>query len=279
MAKELEIKILDIDIDTIKNKLGTIGAKFVSDIKQQIYTYDLLSLDSTYLGIINDLKSNTEKRCISAFSRLKQLFFDIDDLISEFDINHEHRDMIFKMLNYEKLTEYIKQVKVHSELNLSVLDSEEFIEMISKYTINPNKWIRLRKSGEFSSITINQILNRKTNDKGVREHKVNNVLEYECPIESIEMMKEIIEQLGYYHKNYQEKRRIHFEYGEIQIEIDLWPHIPPYLEIEAPNESMIYELVEHLGYTMENVVSMNTDDVYTHYGLDIYSYKELMFKD
>ena len=83
--------------------------------------------------------------------------------------------------------------------------------------------------------------------------------------------KELIER--WYITNEVTKEKV----NDIEIDIDHWPHIPPYIEVEAHSEKDIFDFLHLIGYTKEDTVSMNADDVYTHYGLDMYSYKELKF--
>ena len=279
MAKELEIKILNINIEEIKKKLAGINAQLICDTMQKIYTYDFIDISSMYESILFDLKENESEKIINhALKRLKQLFFDLNDLILEKDFNGNQRKIIKELFGTENIFEYYcNNINSYDDIDISLLENEDFLNIIKHYRINPNKWIRLRKSGNETTLTVKQILGRRTNKFGVREHSISNVLEYETGVASFETTKEILEQLGYYHKNYQEKRRISYVYNDIEIDIDHWPHIPPYIEVEAHSEKDIFDFLHLIGYTKEDTVSMNADDVYTHYGLDMYSYKELKF--
>ena len=49
------------------------------------------------------------------------------------------------------------------------------------------------------------------------------------------------------------------------------------MEIEADSMDQITSLVDLLQISYGDMVSMNTDDVYTKYGLNMYDYKELKF--
>jgi adenylate cyclase class 2 len=101
--------------------------------------------------------------------------------------------------------------------------------------------------------------------------------ETELKVESIELANELLEQLGFYYKNYQEKRRISYRLNGVKLEIDFWPLIPPYLEIEADSEQEINDIISLLEFKGNKVVSCNTEELYKIYGLNIYDYKELRF--
>lgn len=281
MAREIEVKILDINEVEVTKRLEILGAKKISDNIQRILTYDFRDISSEYHSIVYDLKCNISQKTVEhALSRAKQLFFDIDDLIKEKDIDGHDRGIIKKIFNTTSLEEYFTGITIN-DVNKELLDNlnnKEFIKVIEKYRINPNKWIRLRQTGDDTTITIKHILGRKTNENGVREHSINNVLEYEIAISDFNQGKTILELLGYYHKNYQEKRRITYKLNNREIDIDYWPHIPPYLEVEAESETEVYEILEKLGYNKKDAKIMNADDVYTYYGINMYAYKELKFE-
>ncbi len=278
MGKELEIKILNINEVEIRKKLEKLGAVLESDGIQKIYTYDFVDISSQYQSILYDLtKGNSLKSVVHALSRLKQLFFDLDDLIKEFDISRAERAYIYGLFNTESLYEYVESIESVSSDLINKLSDATFVEIIGKYHINPNKWIRLRENNGVTTLTIKHILGRYTDENGVRHHDVDNVLEYETTVGSFSETSKLLNLLGYYHKNYQEKRRIQFSYNNLEIDIDFWPHIPPYMEIEGDALEDIENFARELGFHNEDFCSLNADDVYTSYGIDMYSYKELKF--
>ena len=68
-----------------------------------------------------------------------------------------------------------------------------------------------------------------------------------------------------------------YEPLSLEIEIDTWPMIPPYVEVEGKSEEEIYKFIELLGYSKEDVKVANTSGVYAMYGINIYDFKELKF--
>lgn len=278
MGKELEIKILDIDIEETLKKLNSIGATFSFDELQKIYTYDFQCISSDYFSIVNDLRFKKSQKVVTrGIKRLQQLCFDIDDLINEFDENDVQRNTIEEVFGVRRMTDIVAELSYDNTELIDKFLSDKISNVFMSYSVNPNKWIRLRQTGNKCTFTIKHILGRYTDENGVRHHDVNNVLEYEVPVSDLEGMKKNLELLGYYHKNYQEKRRIQYQYQGLEIDIDLWPHIPAYMEIEADSFDQIMSLVDELRISHGEIVSMNTDDVYRKYGIDMYQYKELKF--
>jgi adenylate cyclase class 2 len=205
-----------------------------------------------------------------AKQKLHSLLLDLLDLI-----NDEDRKRVLKITG-ANLGDIANQVL--TENIPSLIFSAEFAEVISNYNTNPNKWVRLRASNGKFKIALKQIYNRRTVD-GVRQHSINDVKEIEVEVDSIENGKLLLEELGYFHKNYQEKKRISFILeNNVHVDIDMWPHIPPYLEVEADNERTVYAVLEKLNFKKEDARILNADDVFTFYGLNMYSYKELKFE-
>ena len=48
MSFEKEIKILNISVDDAKQKMNAIGAKFIEEKHQKIYTYDLPTISHRF---------------------------------------------------------------------------------------------------------------------------------------------------------------------------------------------------------------------------------------
>ncbi len=271
MSKEIEIKILDIDVPTVQKKLSYLGAIFKGEVLQKIYTYDLFPISTTFISIIETLRKKIgQKETELAKHKLHSLLIDLSDLLSE-----EDKKSIFNLTGSD-LDNIAKQV-LESHIPTIFFD-KVFVDIVSHYDTNPNKWVRLRESNGIVKIALKQIYNRKIVN-GIRQHAINDVKEIEIQIDSIDKGKLFLEELGYFHKNYQEKKRISYILSEnTHIDIDMWPHIPPYIEIEADNEIIVYETLEKLGYKKEDAKILNADDVFIFYGLDMYSYKELKFK-
>lgn len=269
MSKELEIKVLGIDFEETKQKLESLQAVFVGDNLQRIYTYDLAPISTTFISIKEILKKNiAPKENELARQKLVSLFADLSDLLSDDD-----KSVLLQITNIQSLDLLIKDIS-SGNVPTAIFESG-FEKVVSTYDTNPNKWVRLRESGGKTTIALKQIFNRKTVD-GVRQHSIGDVKEIEIEIDSLEKGKQLLEELGYFHKNYQEKRRVSYSIpNNVKVDIDFWAYIPPYLEIEAETEELVYDTLIKLGFDKTQAKILNTDDVYTFYGLDMYSFKEL----
>ena len=115
--------------------------------------------------------------------------------------------------------------------------------------------------------------------------KFNSLKKVKLKAEIYEMFKckkitpnEFLNKIGFIARSYQENRRIQYILDNVELDIDTWPMIPTYLEIEASNEKEIYNMIEKLGLNDSKITLLNCDDIYRQiYNIDISKIKELKF--
>ena len=100
------------------------------------------------------------------------------------------------------------------------------------------KFARIRKTGKSIFFTY----------KHVEQRTATGTVEIEFPITNPGKMKDFLEALGLVMDRKQEKRRHKFMLGEIIIDIDTWPKIPTYAELEGPSEEAIKNAASKLGF-------------------------------
>lgn len=260
---EIEVKVLDIDLNDLLSKIHTLKGTLKKDCIQKLYTYDLPTINGRYIDILTQI--NMDYKYKTSISKLKLLFFDLDNLL-----NKEDRNYLNTIINSESLIELVENTN-KQEL-VKILNKQEFINFIGKYNINKKKWIRLRQSNEDVTIAIKHVL--ADNGSGIQQ-----MLETEMNVPSLEEGNNMLEQLGFYFKSYQEKRRITYKINDFEIDIDMWPLIPPYIEIEGNSKEEIVYRLNILGYNIEDTVSCTADDIYVKNGINSLEYTELILED
>ena len=178
MHTEYEVRVLEIDVDSIKKKLETVGAKFEWDRVQKRYVYDFIP-------------------------------------------------------------------KVDS------------------------KWIRLRTNGVKTTLTIKDLVTSK----------IDGTRELEVEVDDFDNTNRILEELGYVHRNYQENRRIQYKLNGVEIDIDSWPMIPTYLEIEGSSEEEVYKTLDILGINKDSITTRDVEGIYNDYGFDVMEIKDLKLEE
>jgi adenylate cyclase, class 2 len=139
------------------------------------------------------------------------------------------------------------------------------------YDITPgdqSRWIRLRDTGSGSTLTV----------KEIRHDGIDGTDETEVGVDQFEAANDL-DKLGFTPRSYQENRRTSFLLNGARLEIDEWPLIPPYLEIEADSRAEVLATAAQLGYGEADLTAENTLSVYARCGIDLMTRARVSFDD
>ena len=140
------------------------------------------------------------------------------------------------------------------------------------YNFNPatrNKWIRLRTDGNKTTLTIKEIKN----------YEIDGTLENEILVSDFEETDIMLNKLGYYSHSYQENKRTRYILGGVEIDIDTWPYIPTYVEIEGSSTEEVEDMIKKLGLENNRVTSLDVQGVFKEfYKIDIGIVPEIRFE-
>ncbi|MGW3074773.1 class IV adenylate cyclase [Kitasatospora sp. NPDC001132] len=132
----------------------------------------------------------------------------------------------------------------------------------------PGAWVRLRDTGTDVTLCV----------KEIHSDAIDGVTETETAVGDFDSMNALLGKLGYQPKAYQENRRSSWRLAGAAVEIDHWPLIPPYLEIEGDSAEHVHATALALKLPLEELTSENTTKVYRRYGIDIESIPRLTFE-
>ena len=269
---ELEMKILNVNEKALCDKIKELGGKYISTSKQFLYVYDFMYINQRYLANLYEFNDEpSEYRKNITLNKFKNLFFEIDQLLNDDDLKYLKDNFnISSLLNIFDLS--LNKIS-------NILNNSAFINFITKLKKTPNKWIRLRKTIEendnkelFETITLVVKHVLKDNNSGIQQMK-----ETEIQVNSFEEANELLEDLGFAYKSYQEKVRVKYVLNEHEIDIDTWPELPTYFEVEGKDKKDLENILNILGYSFEDAVSCTADALYKEIGIDINNMKELKF--
>lgn len=260
---ELEVKILNVNKEDFIKKLEFLGANFIENSHQVAYTYDLPTLYGRYIDLLTQLNYPEDKlRFETAISKLKLLFFELDNLL-----NNEEKEKLHNLINANNFSSILSKDNF-----LEILNDNNLIEFVKSFHINPKKWIRLRQTNGKTTITVKHIL--LPNDTCIQQ-----MLETELEVSDIQTANNLLESLGFSYKCHQEKQRISYVLDDHPIDIDTWPGLPTYVEIEGKSEEDLNKFLSKLGYSMSDTVSCTVDEIYAQHGISILDRRELRFED
>ena len=177
-------------------------------------------------------------------------------------------------------------MKTEYEIRVLEINKEEIVNKLKKlgaimkgnfkqkryvYDLKPaenGKWIRLRNNGNVTTLTYKDIVS----------NTLDGTKEVEFEVEDFDKANEFLEKIGFINRSYQENERIQFILNNVEIDIDSWPMIPTYMEIEGESEEEILNIKRVLNIDESNVTTLNCDDIYRQiYKIDISKIKELKF--
>ena len=136
----------------------------------------------------------------------------------------------------------------------------DWLQIRNCYDFTPvreNSWIRLRTNGSTTTLTI----------KEINSNKIDGTKESEIVVSDFDTTDEILNKLGYHARSRQENRRIQYILDNVEIDIDFWPMIPPYVEFEAKCEEDIISLCKKLNINFDNLVTLDVTSIYDHYNI------------
>ncbi len=91
--------------------------------------------------------------------------------------------------------------------------------------------------------------------------------EYETVVGDFDIICKIMKLLGLKMIRDREKKRTSYALGKVKIEIDKYPAIPPYLEIEGRKKD-IKDALKKMGYSMKDTTNMTSTKVLKYYKQD-----------
>ena len=270
---ELEVKVLNINKEKLISKIKELGGKYISSSQQYLRVYDLTYINQRYYSNVYELNNEKmETRKDIVLSKIKNLFQEIDQLLSDEEV---------KFLNQNFAVMSLSQIfTLEKKQILNILNSNELKALIDNYKATPKKWIRLRKTveekenkeiKEKTTLTIKHVLK---NDKS----NIQQMQETQIEVSSFEETNELLEKLGFSYRSYQEKKREKYIIKEHEIDIDTWPGLSPFMEIEGKNREDIENILNMLGYSFKDTISCTVDEIYQKIGIDINNMKELKFE-
>ncbi len=106
------------------------------------------------------------------------------------------------------------------------------------------KKIRIRDEGDKIKVAY----------KENKEQTIDSTIEIEFGIDDFKKAELFFETIGFVSYRRQQKIRHSFHYKGVTIDIDTWPRIPTYVELEGDSEESIKKVAEELGFDWKDVV-------------------------
>ena len=86
------------------------------------------------------------------------------------------------------------------------------------------------------------------------ELSVDGAKEIEVIVNSFDDTVLLLAQIGMPYNSFQESKRETWKHGDVEVVLDEWPWLKPYIEIEGPSEVSLKEVVNKLGLDWSSAV-------------------------
>lgn len=113
-------------------------------------------------------------------------------------------------------------------------------------------WLRVRDESDKITMSL----------KIVVGDKIENQKEIYLKVDRFDNAVQFLEQIGCRQKAYQESKRETWELEGVEISIDEWPFLEPYLEIEGVSEEAVKRVSQKLGFDYKKAIFDSVDYLY-----------------
>jgi adenylate cyclase class 2 len=115
-----------------------------------------------------------------------------------------------------------------------------------------NGWVRVRHEGDKITLSYKQLDDRT----------IHGTKEVTVVVNDFDVTSSFLESIGLKSYSYQETKRESWKIGDVEIELDTWPWIPPFIEIEAPDEKSLVQAATDLGLDYTNALHGSVETAY-----------------
>lgn len=136
-------------------------------------------------------------------------------------------------------------------------------------------WLRLRDEGDKITLSFKQRLGMSKDGKGNDE----GMEETEIIVNDFIKTAQLILKLGFVEKHFAENKRTRWVKDGVEFDIDTYPALEPYLEIEAPTWAKIDEAIGWLGLDPADKKIFSANQIYALNGIAVDDCVRLTFAE
>ncbi|HLC58620.1 MAG TPA: CYTH domain-containing protein [Candidatus Nanoarchaeia archaeon] len=154
----------------------------------------------------------------------------------------------FPDIDKEKIREKLKKIDAN-------LIKKEFLQKRFAFNLpneNKNAWLRVRDESDKITMSL----------KIVDGNKIENQKEICLKVDNFESAVKFLENVGCKKKAYQESKRELWKLNNVEITIDEWPFLEPFVEIEGKSESEVKNISEKIGFDYNKALFCAVDTLY-----------------
>ena len=133
-------------------------------------------------------------------------------------------------------------------------------------------WVRVRDEGDRVTMAFKQRLGYNAADSATNDDGMN---EYEVVVSDFETACNILRNIGLTDKFFIENRRVQYKLDGTEIDVEYWPMLQPYLEIEGESWAEVESTISKLGLDPSESKRYSTTQIYAQKGINDKDYQIL----
>lgn len=157
----------------------------------------------------------------------------------------------FTNIDKEKIRNKLRELQAEL-IQPERLMSRAVFDFPDKRLQQNNGWVRVRDEGDKITMSYKQV-----NDRSITGTKEVNL-----EIDNFNNAVSFLESIGMVKKSYQETKRESWMFGGTNIEIDTWPWIPSFVEIEGSTEIDVKDVADKLGLNLSKALHGSVENAY-----------------
>ncbi|HUW22138.1 MAG TPA: CYTH domain-containing protein [Candidatus Bathyarchaeia archaeon] len=114
-------------------------------------------------------------------------------------------------------------------------------------------WLRVRDESDKITLSLKIVIG----------DGIENQNEICLKIDNFEEAVKLLEQIGCRQKAYQESKREIWEIDGVEVTIDEWPFLEPYVEVEGTSEEAVKNMSDKLGFDYSEAIFDSVDYLYS----------------
>ena len=139
-----------------------------------------------------------------------------------------------------------------------------------------HSWVRLRTEFGKTTLTYKQRLGANVGMNGTGDEGMKEV---EVEVNDFETTHRLLLSIGMIEKFSQERKRVRYYKDDIEFDIDTWPLVPTFLEIEGPSWDKLEKISQDLGFNWEDRFLGSFSQVSKKYGINDHDYSIFTFNE
>lgn len=113
-------------------------------------------------------------------------------------------------------------------------------------------WLRIRDEGTHVMMTYKQLNSRD----------IHGVQEVQTKVDTFKTAVQLMQAVGMVETSYQETKRESWKLDDVEVVLDTWPWVKPYIEVEGPSEAHVQDVAQKLDFDWANAVFGPVEPVY-----------------